>query len=199
MLTLESVGGCPASPRIYFALEELGMPYAVVRRDDGHFYATYGRTGPRLVDGAFSLFEGAAILRHVGRLGGGGRLVPDALEPLAEMDAWIDFAILRIGLPIGRLVGARLAPQGARDAKLVARETASLARSMPVLERATNGRDFLVGEALTLADVAVLPVLAIMAQRAGVDLSPYPAVRAYAERLGARPAWHRALARAQSV
>jgi glutathione S-transferase len=65
-----------------------------------------------------------------------------------------------------------------------------LARYLPVLQDALAGKEWLEG-AFTLADVAYAPHLAL-AVEAGLSLDPYPGVKAWLERLVARPAWRKA-------
>jgi glutathione S-transferase len=65
-----------------------------------------------------------------------------------------------------------------------------LARYLPMLEGALADRDWLERE-FSLADVAYAPHLSLVAEGA-FDLSPYPRVRAWLDRLLARPAWRKA-------
>jgi glutathione S-transferase len=66
------------------------------------------------------------------------------------------------------------------DPKLFARGHAALAR----LEAALAGSAFLVGEALTLADISLVAYTR-MAPEGGLDLAPYPALRAWIARVEA--------------
>ena len=62
-----------------------------------------------------------------------------------------------------------------------------LARYLPVLDAALEGRQWLEG-AFSLADLAYAPHFSMIAD-GGFDFAPYPAVRAWLSRLFARPAW----------
>jgi glutathione S-transferase len=64
-----------------------------------------------------------------------------------------------------------------------------LARYLPVLESALGDRDWLEGD-FSLADVAYAPHLWLVAG-GGFDFSAYPRVRAWLDRLLARPAWRK--------
>jgi glutathione S-transferase len=66
------------------------------------------------------------------------------------------------------------------DPKLVERAHGALAR----LEAALTGRPFLVGEAVTLADIALVAYTRL-APEGGLDLAPYGAVRAWIGRVEA--------------
>ena len=65
-----------------------------------------------------------------------------------------------------------------------------LARYLPVLEGALADREWLERQ-FSLADVAYAPHLWLVAE-GGFDLSPYPRVRDWLDRLLARPAWRKA-------
>jgi glutathione S-transferase len=67
-----------------------------------------------------------------------------------------------------------------------------LARYLPVLESALEGREWLEGT-FTLADLAYAPHLWLVVE-GGFELAPYPAVRGWLERMLARPAWRRTAA-----
>ena len=54
------------------------------------------------------------------------------------------------------------------------------------LERGLTGRDFLVGDRYTLADVALYAYTHV-AHEGGFDLSAYPAINAWLERVAAQP------------
>jgi glutathione S-transferase len=54
------------------------------------------------------------------------------------------------------------------------------------MERHLDGRAFLVGDGLTLADIALYAYTHV-APEGGFDLGPYPAVRAWLDRVAAEP------------
>jgi glutathione S-transferase len=54
------------------------------------------------------------------------------------------------------------------------------------MERHLSGRTYLVGERLTLADVALYAYTHV-ADEGGFDLEPYPAIRAWLGRVAAEP------------
>ncbi|MGA1675835.1 MAG: glutathione S-transferase family protein, partial [Pseudomonadales bacterium] len=79
------------------------------------------------------------------------------------------------------------------DAK-AAEYLAQLDRPLRVLEGELTGREYLLGERFTVADLNVASVFA-WAGMAGLDLTPYPQVGAWLTRCLARPALARANAR----
>lgn len=60
--------------------------------------------------------------------------------------------------------------------------------SLPVVEAHLAGRDWLVGDRLTVADLAASPYLALMGD-AGFDLDDWPAIRDWTRRIAALPGW----------
>ena len=64
--------------------------------------------------------------------------------------------------------------------------TAGGYRALAAMERHLDGRSFLAGDGLTLADIALYAYTHV-AHEGGFDLAPYPAVRAWIDRVAAEP------------
>ncbi len=64
--------------------------------------------------------------------------------------------------------------------------TAAANRALAAMERHLEGRQFLVGDGLTLADIALYAYTHV-AHEGGFDLEPYPAVRNWLERVASEP------------
>src|SRR5882672_10930272 len=64
--------------------------------------------------------------------------------------------------------------------------TAAGHRALAAMERHLDGREFLVGESLTLADLALYAYTHV-APEGGFDLEPYPAVRSWLARVASEP------------
>lgn len=174
-VTLRSTTNCVNTPRILYALEEMGVAYEIETVPDGTFSARYGIPGPELVDGDHVLVEVSALVRHVARRFGAGTLWPAGVFEQAEVDRWLDFQAVRLA----RSVAAKDA--GTMNTLLVA------------LERHLDGREWILGDRFTLADIGFVPA---MVKREKFPLERFPAVAAYFDRLAARPAWARARANA---
>jgi glutathione S-transferase len=159
VIVLRSTRNCSNTPRVRFALDECDEPYRTEEIEDGVISARYGVPGPLLEDGELAVVEIGAILRHVARAYGGGRLLPKGLAQLAEMDRWIDFQGRRIARALGN--------------------PPELARLLAVLEQRLDGRDWILGD-FTITDCAYLS-LAL-----APPANPPPRVAAYLERLAAR-------------
>ena len=130
-----------------------------------------------LVDGR-TLAQSNAIILHLAE---GSDLIPADAYQRAKMLEWMfweqyshepyiavaRFQVKYLGKPVGEL-----------EPRLVERGKAALARMGAALE----GPDFLVGEALTLADIALVAYTR-MAADGGFALSDYPAVEAWVGRV----------------
>lgn len=136
---------------------------------------------PVLVDDDGTVIrDSQAILVYLAR-----RYAPDwaPVDPVtaARIQEWLSFANNEI------LNG----PGAARLDKLFRREPAAdiqvkVARALGEVERALTDRDWLVGDRPTIADLACYPYVA-WAPQGDVDLTPFPAARAWITRIEALP------------
>ena len=140
---------------------------------------------PTLVlDDGRSLGESGAILWYFGE---GTRFVPDDRFERAQVLQWMFFeqydhepaiAVVRFWLAYsGR-------PEAFADR--VPERTAAGYRALDAMERHLDGRAYLVGDGLTLADIALYAYTHV-AGEGGFDLEPYPAIRAWLGRVAAEP------------
>lgn len=143
----------------------------------------------RTDDGRF-LTEGPAILQYVADRAPASGLAPAAGSfERYEVQQWLNY----VGTEVHKQVFYTMFnPTIPAEAKAYAREQALPAR-YDFLSRHLDGRAFLVGDRFTVADAYLVTTLN-WAAPAGVDLSRWPVLAAYRERLCARPAVGRALA-----
>jgi glutathione S-transferase len=59
-------------------------------------------------------------------------------------------------------------------------------RALAAMERHLEGREWLVGDSMTLADIALYGYTHV-AEEGGFDLAPYPSIRAWLERVASQP------------
>ncbi len=100
------------------------------------------------------LNEPVAILRHVGRLRADTALAGKTFFDEALVDQWIEFAKQELDLPVGMWVYPILgfiASDGANTASA----KADLARALAVLDAHLASRTHIVGDAVTIADIAI--------------------------------------------
>jgi len=116
---------------------------------------------------------------------------PDAARQVHLKDRLIDNYI---HLPFQQIVGERMRPAGDKDPFGVEQNRAKVSEGYGLIQPMIEG-PWAMGEAFTLADCAALPAL-YYADYA-VSLDAWPALRAYLDRLKARPSVARVLAEAE--
>jgi len=189
------------SQRVLWLLEELELPYEVVRyeRDAQTNLAPealkrihpLGKS-PVIRDGDQVVHESGAILEYLVRRHGKGRLAPAESSPdwprylqfmhYAEGSAMLPVMLL---LYVGRL--------GDAGAPLRPRITSEIDNHMGYLDGALAGRDWFVGDALSAADIQLS--FAVQAARMLYGLDKFPNLARFLDRIHARPAYRRALER----
>ena len=180
--------------KVRLALAQLGLAYERVPVDifagetltPGFARLNPARTVPVLeTDDGRTLPESAAILTY---LAAGTPLLPAGRLARAEVVRWLVYEQTDIIPAIAglrfRLLTGRLRPSDP-DALVRARLAAGV---LALLDRHLTGRELLVGDGYTIADVAVYGYTH-RAGEAGIDLGPYPAVRAWIERVEAQPGY----------
>ena len=187
------------SQRILWLLEELGVPYDIARyqRDETTRLAPPELTAvhplgksPVITDDGRTVHESGAIIDYLIRRHGGGRLAPalgsDAYETYNQ---WLHYAEGSAMLPL--MLSMYVGRLGEAGAPLHPRIESELANHLGYVEAALTGRDWLVGDSLTGADIN----LSFVGEVTGVfgRLDPFPAMKAWVERFQARPAYRAAL------
>jgi glutathione S-transferase len=181
-------------------LEELGVPYELVRVDlaageqkkPEHLAVHPHGAVPALVDGDLKLFESAAICAHLADKYPEKHLAP----PLGTTDRalyyqWLVYSVATLEPPILQVfLNTIMLPEAQRSAAAAAEGRKGAEACAQVLEKALAGKSFLVGDHLTAADVMIASTLG-WAQMMGI-LGGHPDLEAYVGRLMQRPAAQRA-------
>jgi len=149
------------------------------------------RMVPVLADGDLVLWEAAAIMIHCCETHGNTPLWP-AGKARADVLRWMFWAAehFRQAAPVyfeehvvTRMTGA------APDAARLGYAASSVSRFAPVLDAHLSGRDFVVGDGPTLADIDLAAPLSQMT-RSGVPYDTYPNImRWYRDLEDALPGW----------
>jgi glutathione S-transferase len=200
MLTLHHLNDS-RSQRILWLLEELGTPYEMRRyqRDVETRLAPpelkevhpLGKS-PVITDGDRTIAESGAIVDYIIRsYGKGAMMPPPGSADYEAYNEWLHYAEgsamlpLMLNLYVGRLkeAGAPLHP----------RIDSELANHLGYVDRALQGREFFVGASLTGADIQ-MSFVGEMAKVFG-RLGPYRNLAAWLERMHARPAFRRSVAK----
>ena len=187
------------SQRILWLLEELDQRYeirpyqrdATTRLAPPELQAVHplGKS-PVLEDGDLKLIESGAIVDYLIRRYGNGRLRPaqDGAD-FERYQQWLHYAEGSAMLPL--LLKLYVSRLGEAGAPLQPRIQSELANHLGFVDRSLQGRDWLLGDTFSGADVQMSFVgEAARGLRAG-----YPALDAWVRRFQQRPAYRRALER----
>jgi glutathione S-transferase len=148
---------------------------------------------PVLVDGGRTVFEASTIVEHLHlHHPGPVRVLPDDPAAALEVRMLDRFFDNYLATPQQKIVFDRLRPEAARDAYGVAEARAALDTAYAWLEDWMDGREWASGERFSLADCAAAPFLfyADWTHPIGAACAN---VRAYRQRLLARPSFARAV------
>lgn len=203
MLTVHHLG-ISQSDRIVWLCEELEIPYALVRYDrdpvtrlaPAEYKALHpAGTAPVITDGDLVLGESSAIIEYIIARHGGGRLTLAPNDPhFTDYLYWFHFANGSM-MPSG-MIDLVLTMIGGEANDITRALRGRLDRAFEMVEKRLGEALYFAGPEFTAADIIMLFPLTTMRAFAPRDLSPYPNIRAYLQRIGERPAFRRAMAKA---
>lgn len=192
-------GACSLSPHI--VLRELGLPFELVKVNvktrtlpDG---SDYRKVHPLTyvpvleLDDGMRITEGPAIVQYLADSAPGKRLAPPAgsLERV-QLQTWLNFVSTEIHKGFTPMFNTSL-PEEMKDLLR--------AKVRPVLQwldgELAKRKAFLMGEQFTVADAYLFTVtMPYRCKRAGFDMSPYPNIAAYRDRVASRASVQAAVA-----
>jgi len=182
----------PNGRKISVLLEEIGLPYEIVKVDLGKGEQfTPGFTAlnpnqkiPAIVDGGVALAESGAILVYLAEK---ARML---LEPRHAVLQWLMFQMAHVGPMLGQAHHFR---QQAREILpyAIERYETEARRIFGVLDRRLRASPYIAGE-YSIADIATYPWI-MRHFNFGVALEDYAALADWSERVGARPAVQRGM------
>lgn len=195
--------GTPNGFKASVTLEELGIEYDVHHIDLGkdeqkeEWYLKINPNGriPAIVDHSNSdlaVFESGALMIYLAEKYGDGSLLPKEGNERYEVLEWLMFQMGGLGPMMGQAnhfvhYAPETIPYGQK------RYINESKRLLGVLELGLkDGREYLAGGRFTLADIANF-CWAIFAFYPGIDLGEFPSVKAWAQRIYARPATRKGL------
>ena len=175
-------------------LQELGVDFEAISVDlprREHCAPAFLKLNPAgkvpvLVDGDLILNESAAIVLYLAEKYSERGFVPADLKQRADYYRWILFTATELEQPWWRISKHTvLYPEQDRLPAEVALARRDFLPMAAVLEKHMQGRDFVVGDAVTAADFVVAYNLDVAGEHQ--LLGECPALRAYLERMYARP------------
>ena len=177
--------------RVELMLSLLDIPYETIDLDmanGAHKAPDYLKISPfgqvpAIDDNGFTLSDSNAILVYLEKkYNDGYEWLPQDPILAAEVQRWLSVAAGEIAhgpcaVRLVKVFGVKL------DYDVAKQKTEAL---FSVLEPLLQTRDYLAGEKITLADVAGYSYISHVPE-GGISLEPYPAIRAWLERIEAHP------------
>jgi glutathione S-transferase len=187
--------------RVLLAADHLGIDFDLVQinlasQDDRRRLGEVNLNAklPVLIDGDFVLWESCAIMQYLADGTPGQTVWPQERRARADVSRWMFWACQHFAPAIGVLtwehIWKKFVTGQDADPKEVARGEAELAEAARVLDKHLATRQWLVGDAVSLADYAVAAPL-MYKEKAQLPLADYPHLLAWFERIRALPAWQR--------
>jgi glutathione S-transferase len=141
---------------------------------------------PVLVDGDLVLTESAAIVMYLADKYRDKGLLPAGLRERGQAYRWVMFAVTELEQPLWRIARHTfLYPEAKRlpqDITLAREEFVAMAA---ILDCHMEGRQFIVGDGITIADCVTAYLIDWANEQRLID--DYPQLRAYLDRIYARP------------
>ena len=200
MLTVHHLG-VSQSERIVWLCEELNIPYTLVKypRDPATGLAPeeyralhpYG-TAPVITDGEITLAESGAIVQYILARYGDNRLAPPSASPeFADYLYWFHFS--NASLVASCMV--EMAFSSVKDKEnypVLTVFSKRTLRAFDMIEERLLHNPYFAGREFSAADIMMLFPLTTMRTFIDRDISGYPHLKAYLQRISARPAWIKA-------
>ena len=142
---------------------------------------------PAMVDGDLTLTQSAVIMDYITEKTGqlGGKTVDEKREVLRWV-IWDNHKMSSIA-GVTRFL-TNFLPADKRSPDVIAFHQGRLTASLDILNKALEGRDWLVGDTITAADLSCCGYL-FYPEEFGFDRSSYPNIDAWLTRISALPGW----------
>jgi glutathione S-transferase len=199
-MKLHNVPGSPNGRKVLAVIHHLDLPVEVehhnlfngdLRKAD-YLAVNPNAKVPALTDGDFRLWESSAIMQYLADKAGDESLLPRDARGRADMTRWQFWETTHFNRAFGTLAFETIAKPrsgaGEPDARAVEDACRELARYAPVLDAHLDGRRYLVGDRLTLADYSVAS-LEPYQKLVPFDFSPFRHIDAYFERMRQDASW----------
>lgn len=187
----------PNPMKVALFLEEVGLPYKVVPVDifkgeqhtDTYQVINPNRKVPAIVDGETIIFDSNAILLYLGEKT--GQLMGNPQER-GQLYSWLMFVATGVAPYSGQAVHfQRMAPEPMPYA--VNRYRREVERHYGILEARLGGQEYILGGEYTIVDISAWGWIDRFSLVLGENaLDAFPNLKAWLERVNARPAVARA-------
>jgi glutathione S-transferase len=182
--------------KVRLALSQLGVEYEKEYLDifkgeqhsSGYQSVNPNRKIPVLIDGGFHMWESNAILLYIGRKYSPNGLYLEDFEGYGRMAQWLFFGKTSIdpNLAVARYF-TKFLPSENRDEKRLNELRTQGNAVLGLLDSHLEANDYLAG-IYSMADIACYPYVNL-APEGGIDLSPYPSVMLWCDRIRSQPGY----------
>jgi|SRR5579862_1592710 len=173
---------CLAELACPFEQEDYGGPSGKTR-DPEYLQLNPNGTVPTLIDDEVVLWESNTILRYLCNKLDAPTLYPAGVAERALVERWMDWQLGSVSAPFGTLYRGLVREQRSRAELEPALQLA--AQMFAILDGVLEGRSFVAGDHLTLADIALGPT-AYRWLNMDIERDAAPNLRAWHERLALR-------------
>ncbi len=190
-----SPGACSLSPHIVlresgtkFDLEQVDLREKKTKKGDDYWQINPKGQVPLLeLDDGEKISEGPAIVQYVADKHPGAGLIPaTGTIDRYHLQGWLTY----IGTELHKTYGPMFRPTTPEEYKKISKET--LATKYKHVDKVLGHKPYLMGDKFSVAD-AYLFTVTRWAPRVQFDLTPFPNLRAFMDRIAARPKVQEAL------
>ena len=179
---------------VLLALTETGTPFE--REDvggdcggnDTPEYLAMNPNGlvPVVIDGDHVQYESCSCIRYIGAKYGNDQFYPADPAKRGDADKWMDWHLSTVSAAIRPVfLGLIRTPEAERDMDAIRAAAVHLGETLNILDRHLADRDYVNGDALSIADLP-LGVITYRALTMAIDRPDQPNLRAWFDRLAAR-------------
>lgn len=147
---------------------------------------------PTLADGDFVLTESRAIMQYLASKKPESGLLPNDERGRADVTRWQFWDASHFSPQVGTLVFQRMLKpmfgMGEPDAAKIEEALVNFRRYAAVLEQHLHGKAYVLGAALTLADLTLASTL-MYAKQVDLPLAEFPQIQAWSSRIAELEAW----------
>jgi len=184
--------------KVLWAADELGLKYE--RADAGMQFGVTktpeylamnpNSLVPTIEDDGFVLWESHSIVRYLAAKHGMGKLCPAELRARADAERWMDWAFTFQSAMRAVFWGLIRTPPEKRDAKAIEEGRVASIRLAEILDKNLEDKPYVTGSTFTMGDIPVgCEVQRYL--RVPIDRPALPALQAWFDRLGQRPAFRK--------
>ncbi|WP_281629394.1 glutathione S-transferase family protein [Vibrio sp. St2] len=199
-MKLYTIVGSPNSRKVLAVINHLGLDIEIEylglfsgeHKQPEYVSLNPNAMVPTLVDGDVSLWESNAIIQYLAENSGINDLYPNELKVRADINRWLCWELAHFNQAFGTLALEAVAKPGFLGVKgddaVINWAKQNLVRFSEVLERHLEGRKFMVGDAITLADYAIVHV-EFFKESIPFDWDSYPNINDYFARMRNEQHW----------